>query len=99
MPKIKCFLCSKDITNQQKVCSYHNYPEPNKLFKHLDYNKSFKQLVNGYMCSKCAEKDLDLAHRKCLNKNKKEEPVEPVEEVKKLTIWQQLKNKLSNIKL
>ena len=52
-----CFVCGEDLTNKTKVLSYFNFHHPDKLHRRLR------------MCSKCAKKDLEVAHQNAKNKS------------------------------
>lgn len=63
-----CFICSKDITETIKVTSYYRYPENDrgvipKSYGDKDWwKKMLPRMINGAMCSTCAQKDLEVAH-------------------------------------
>ena len=64
---MNCFICQKDITNSTKVISYYNYPD--KIWDRIkkDWDIDFQKIFNGAMCSDCAKKDLEVAHKKAIN--------------------------------
>lgn len=66
---VNCFLCETDITDKEKVLSFHNFPD--KLWDETtnNWDRDFRKLFNRALCSECATKDLAAVHEQYKLKN------------------------------